>query len=129
MQNPHTIIESEIGPLISHSRSSVYDVMEAYNNGNTAYQISIIYNLSPLQVETALEYISEHRERLSPELSEILQKKAERERYYNTIAAEIQKKINQKPVTPERAVFYAWREKNRHRRSRTNYPQGQSGSN
>lgn len=27
------IIESEIGPMISHSRASVYDVMEAYNEG------------------------------------------------------------------------------------------------
>ena len=106
----YQIIESGIGPLISESRTTVYDVLEAYDEGLSLYDICRTYNLRPLQLETALEYIEEHRERLEPELAEILKKKAERERHYNAIAAEIRKKIAQEPMTPERAAFFTWRE-------------------
>ena len=39
------------------------------------------------------------------------------ERHYNAMAAEIQKKIAQEPMTPKRAAFYALLEKNRQRRA------------
>lgn len=42
-----TIIESEIGPLISESRATVYDVMEAYDEGYSPSEIGRLYNLSP----------------------------------------------------------------------------------
>ena len=113
----YQIIESGIGPLISESRTTVYDVLEAYDEGLSLYDICRTYNLRPLQLETALEYIEKHRERLEPELAEILKKKAERERHYNAIAAEIRKKIAQEPMTPKRAAFYALLEKNRQRRA------------
>jgi hypothetical protein len=53
----YRIIESELGPLLSESRMTVYDVMEAYDSGLDKYQISLYYNLTPLQVQTALDYI------------------------------------------------------------------------
>ena len=111
----YQIIESEIGPLISESRTTVYDVLEAYDEGLSLYDICRTYNLRPLQLETALEYIEEHRERAQSGLAEILKKKAQRERHYNAIAAKIRKKIAQEPMTPERAAFYAWHEKKRQR--------------
>jgi uncharacterized protein (DUF433 family) len=113
----YNIIESGIGPLIDHSRSTVYDVMKAYDEGNNLYEISRLYNLTPLQVETALQYISKHRQKLEPELKEILIKKAEYERYHRAIQAEAWKRIAQLPMTPERAKFYAKREELRRRRA------------
>ena len=106
------IIESDIGPLISESRASVYDVLEAYDEGYSPSDIGRIYNLSPHQVEVALDYIAQHRQRLEPELKEILIQKAERERYYRAQEAEIRK---QRPVimTPQRAALYALLEKSR----------------
>ena len=56
----YSVIESEIGPLISESRATVYDVMEAYDAGLSRYDICWNYNLVPLQLEAALEYISRH---------------------------------------------------------------------
>jgi len=111
------IIESSIGLQIDHSRSSVYDVMEAYDEGYNLYEISRIYNLTPLQAETALGYIAKNRQTLEPELKRLLIKKAERQRYYRAIEAEVRKKIAQRPMTPERAKFYAKREELRRRRA------------
>lgn len=100
------IIETNLGPMISESRASVYDVMEVYDQGVHPADIPKIYNLSPHQVKVALEYIEAHREQLEPELKEILIKKAEREKYHRALIAEVEK---QRPVkmTPERAKLQA----------------------
>ena len=108
------IIESEIGPVISGRGVTVYDVMEAYDEGDNIYTISSTYNISPLQVKAAIEYIEKHRERLEPELKEILIKKAERERYYRARAAEL-KKQRALPMTPKRKALQALIEKSRRR--------------
>ncbi len=109
------IIESNIGPLISASRASVYDVMEAYDEGYSTPEISKIFNLSPHQVEVALDYIAEHRVTLEPKLKEILIKKAEREKYYRALAAEREKERPPK-MTPERIALQALIDKGRRRR-------------
>ncbi|MCE7986247.1 MAG: DUF433 domain-containing protein [Caldilinea sp. CFX5] len=108
------ILETDLGPMISQSRSSVYDVMEAYDEGYTPSEISNIYNLSPFQVKVALAYIDEHRAQLEPELKEILIKKAERERYYRALAAEREKQRSL-PMTPQRAALQALIEESRRR--------------
>ena len=120
----YKILETELGPMISHSRTSVYDVMEMHNKGYDLLSLCTIHNLNPVQVMIALEYIEGHRKTLEPELKELLQKKAEREQYYRVLAAERQK-IPVK-MTPKRAAFYALREKNRRlreerRRNGTNH--------
>ncbi len=110
------IIESNIGPLISESRMTVYDVLEAQNNGDTLYEISMERNLSPMQVQVAFDYIEQHRERLQAELDEILKIAAERKRHYDAIAEEMKQKIAQLPMTPERAKLQELIAKNRTRR-------------
>jgi len=105
------ILETEQGPMISHSRVSVYDVMLAHDEGDDLFTICVVYGLTPVQTQIALEYIEQHREQLAQDLKEILPKKAERERYYRAIAAE-REKIPVK-MTPQRAAFYALLEKNR----------------
>jgi hypothetical protein len=54
----YTIVETDIGPLISESRVSVFDVMDAHEAGDSIHEIGLTFNLSPLQVETALAYIA-----------------------------------------------------------------------
>ena len=109
------IIESDIGPMISESRASVYDVMDAYDEGYNSSQIGDIYNLSPYQVEVALDYINEHRVKLEPELKEIKIRLAERERYYRALAAERERQIPS-VMTPERKELKALIEKSRRER-------------
>lgn len=114
MANPdYQILETELGPMISRSRTSVYDVMEMQNKGYDLLSLCTIHNLNPVQVMIALEYIEQHRKTLEPELKELLKKRAEREQYYRLLAAERQKMIAQKPMTPKRAAFYVQRERNR----------------
>lgn len=109
----YRIIETDLGPMIHNTRVSVYDVMLAHDEGQDLFHICVNYNLKPVQVQITLEYIEEHRAQLAKDLKEILPKKAERERYYRALEAEIREKINELPMTPERAAFYALREKNR----------------
>jgi uncharacterized protein (DUF433 family) len=98
------IIESDIGPMISQSRVSVYDVMEAYDEGYGPSEIGDIYNLSSHQVDVALAYIHENRARLAPELQRLLVKKAENEAYHRALVAEREKQFV-KEMTPERIRF------------------------
>ncbi|MCE7985406.1 MAG: hypothetical protein DYG89_29885 [Caldilinea sp. CFX5] len=110
----YQVIETEIGPMISDSRTSIYDVLLSQQEGDDFFAICVIHNLKPLQVQVALEYIEEHRAELEAELPELLAKKAENERYHRAIAAEREKLIGELPMTPKRAAFYALREKHRH---------------
>jgi len=114
-RNVIKIIESDSGPMISESRASVYDVLDAYAEGYNPSQIGAIYNLSPYQVEVALDYIKEHRARLEPELQEIKLRLAERERYYRALAAEREREIPS-IMTPERQALKALLEKSRRER-------------
>lgn len=109
------IIESNSGPLISQSRASVYDVMEANDEGYNPSDIGNIYNLSPHQVDVALAYISQHRSKLEPELKRIQTQMAEREAYHRAIVAE-QESQWIREMTPERAKFNALLERSRRSR-------------
>lgn len=97
----YTIIETDSGPMISHSRTSVYDVLELYRDGDSVYEICGVYNLKPLQVELAIDYINKNRAVLDTELDVILIEKAERERYYRQLEAERREAARKKPRTPE----------------------------
>ena len=110
------IIESDMGPMINHSRVSVYDVMEAYAAGHSIYEIYQIYNLSSSQIEAALAYIAQHRARLEPELKEIKIKMAEREKYYRALAAEREQQIPSE-MTPRHIQLKALLAKSRHERN------------
>jgi len=101
----YKIIETEIGPLISESRSTVYDVLEARNKGKTLYEISMDSDLTPLQVQIAFDYIEKHHDALQTTLAEIIEKAEERKKHYIAIAEE-RKKISV-PMTPKRIEFYA----------------------
>lgn len=98
------IIETDSGPMISESRASVYDVLDAYNEGYNPSQIGDIYNLSPYQVDVALAYIRENRAWLEPELQRLLVKKAENEAYHRALVAEREKQFVRE-MTPERIKF------------------------
>ncbi|MBK6432602.1 MAG: hypothetical protein WAW03_07925 [Anaerolineae bacterium] len=107
----YTIIETDLGPLISESRVSVFDVMDAYDAGDSVYEIDLTFNLSPLQVETALDYIAEHRAALEPQLAEVKRQLADREAFYRRQAAEIALRIAALPMTPQREALLALRER------------------
>lgn len=111
----NSIVESDMGPMINHSRVSVYDVMEAHDAGYSIYEIYQTYNLSSSQIEAALAYIKQHREKLEPELKRIKIKLAEREQYYRALAAEREQQIPSE-MTPRRVQLKALLEKSRRER-------------
>ena len=110
----YEILETDIGPVVSQSRTTIYDILLSQQEGDDFFALCVIHNLKPLQVQVALEYIEENREKLEAALPALLAKKAENERYHRAIAAEREKLIPTLPMTAKRAAFYALREKNRH---------------
>ena len=107
----YTIVETDVGPLISESRVSVFDVMDAHDAGDSIYEIGLTFNLSPLQVETALAYVLQHRAELEPQLADIRQQLAEREAFYRRQAAQIDQYIAASPMTSQRAALHVLRER------------------
>lgn len=107
----YRIVESDIGPLISESRASVFDVMDAQDAGDSIYEIGLTFNLSPLQVETALAYIAQHRAELEPQLAQIKQQLAEREAFYRRQAEQIDRIVAALPLNPQRAALLVLRER------------------
>lgn len=107
----YAIIETDMGPLISDSRVSVFDVLEAHDAGDSKYQIGLTFNLSPLQVETALAYIAQHRADLEPQLAQIRQQLAEREAFYRRQAADVDARVAALPMTSQRAALHVLRER------------------
>lgn len=110
----YSVVETEIGPMVGESRTSVYDVLLSLQEGKGFYALCMIHNLKPAQVHATLDYIALHREQLEAELPELLAKKAKNERCHRAIAEEREKLIAQLPMTPKRKAFYALRERNRH---------------
>jgi hypothetical protein len=110
----YAIIETDFGPIVSDSRTSIYDILLSQQEGDDFFAICVIHNLKPLQVEIALDYIEKNRARLEAQLPALLANKAEKERYYRAVAAEREKQVHALPMTPKRAAFYALREKNQH---------------
>ena len=110
----YKIIETDMGPLISESRVSVFDVMEAHDAGDSKYEIGLTFNLSPMQVDTALAFIAQHRTELEPQLAQIKQQLVEREAFYRRQAAEIDAYIAALPMTSQRAALHVLRERSEH---------------
>ena len=113
----YQVVETEIGPMVGESRTSIYDVLLSLKEGEDFFALCVIHNLKPVQVHAALEYIELHREQLEAKLPELLAKKAENERYHRTVAAEREKRIAQLPMTPKRKALLALRQKNNHLQS------------
>ncbi len=113
LRSRYQILETDSGLQISESRVMLFDVMEAYDAGDSIYQISQTFNLSPLQVQIAVDYIETHRAALEPEFANAIQLRTEREEYYRKLAEQRWGKIAQLPMTPQRTAVYALLDKYR----------------
>lgn len=120
----YVIVETDLGPLISESRVSAFDVMDAHENGDSLYDICATFNLTPLQVETALTYIEHHRADLEVQLNEIRQSHAAREQFYRSQASEVSRRVAAKSLTPARVAVMALRD-----RSPIDYTEHSEGAN
>jgi len=109
---PYYIYEGDSGLQISESRVLLFDVMQYYDAGKSIYQLCEIFNLTPLQVKTAIAYIDKHRATLEPKLAKAIEYRKEREAYHRKLVAE-HLAPPPSPMTPERAAMYALLEKHR----------------
>jgi uncharacterized protein (DUF433 family) len=113
LRNRYQILETDSGLQISESRVMLFDVMESHDAGDSIYQIAQTFNLTPLQVQTAVEYIEAHRIALEPEFAKAIQLRQEREAYYRKQNEAVWERIAKAPMTPQRAAVYALLDKYR----------------
>jgi uncharacterized protein (DUF433 family) len=113
LRNRYQILETDSGLQISESRVMLFDVMEAHDAGDSIYQIAQTFNLTPLQVQIAVDYIEAHRAALEPKFAKAVQARNEREAYYRKLNEAVWQRIAQAPMTPERAAVYALLDKYR----------------
>lgn len=102
LKTRYTILETDSGPMISESRISVYDILEAEEKGMGFYEICMALELFPIQVEVAQAYLNDHRDTLTAELRDIQAIKREREAFYRAKQAEIFAKLEALPPDPIR---------------------------
>lgn len=102
LERRYTILETDSGPMISESRISVYDILEAEEKGLGFYEICMALELFPIQVEVAQTYLNAHRETLTAELRHIQAIKREREAFYRAKQAEIFARLEALPPNPVR---------------------------
>lgn len=113
LRTRYQILETDIGLQISESRVMLFDVMEMRNRGDSIYEIAQTFNLTPLQVAIAVEYIETHRPTLEPEFAKAIRLREEREAYYRKQNEAVWERIRNAPMTPERAAIYALLDKYR----------------
>jgi uncharacterized protein (DUF433 family) len=113
LRNRYQILETDSGLQISESRVMLFDVMEMVDRGASIYEIAQTFNLTPLQVAIAVEYIETHRTALAPEFAKAIRSRQEREAYYRKQNEAVWEKIRNAPMTPQRAAVYALLEKYR----------------
>lgn len=113
LHDRYQIFEGDNGLQISESRVLLFDVMEAHDEGDSIYEISRTFNLTPLQAQTAVDYIEQHRAALEPRFAKAIQRREERRMYYEKQLEEHLKNRSPLPMTPERAALYALLDKYR----------------
>lgn len=113
LRHRYQILETDSGLQISESRVMLFDVMEMVDRGDSIYDIARTFNLTPLQVAIAVEYIETHRDALEPEFAKAIRLRQEREAYYRKQNEAVWEKIRNAPMTPQRAAVYALLDKYR----------------
>ena len=84
-----TIINRGRGPEIAGTRITVYDVMDYLKHGWHRDRIAALFRLSSRDIQAAIDYIDQHRERIEADYQAIL----ERHRNYR-YPAEVQAKVD-----------------------------------
>lgn len=111
LEDRYKIVDDDRGPLISESRVTVFDVLAAQQNGAGLYEVCMVFNLTPLQVQTAFDYIEAHRQALETELIGIQERQRAIEQSYRAQAASIERTIIAQPPTPQRSALQVLRER------------------
>jgi uncharacterized protein (DUF433 family) len=94
------IIRTERGLTISGTRTSLYDVMDFLKAQYPPKLIRDRFNLSDVQIETALSYIEANKAQVEAEYQEVLQNREEIRQYWEERNREHFARIAQVPRKP-----------------------------
>ncbi|NES22523.1 MAG: DUF433 domain-containing protein [Symploca sp. SIO3E6] len=94
------IIQTERGLTIAGTRITLYDVMDYVTAQYPPQFIRALLNLTEEQINTALDYIKNHREHIEREYQIVLKESEELQQYYEERNREIIAKIRAQPPKP-----------------------------
>ena len=104
---PSNVIDrNEAGLFITGTRISLYDVMDFEIAQYPAKFIANMLNLSPEQVQAALEYIGTHRTEVESEYQSILTEASELQAYWQEQNRELNERVAALPAPTGQEV--AW---------------------
>jgi uncharacterized protein (DUF433 family) len=102
-----TIIRTERGLTIAGTRTSLYDVMDFLKAHYPPKLIRDTFNLTDIQINSALSYIEANPGEVEAEYQEVLQTREEIHQYWEERNRDRFAKISEAPRKPEQAAFWA----------------------
>jgi len=94
------IIQTERGLTIAGTRITLYDVMDYVTAQYPRQFIRALLNLTEEQIDTALDYIKNHREHIEQEYQIVLKESEELQQYYEERNRELIARIRAQPPKP-----------------------------
>jgi uncharacterized protein (DUF433 family) len=116
LQQQSAIIRTERGLTISGTRTSLYDVMDFLKVQYPPKLIRDKFNLSDVQIETALSYIEANKAQVEAEYQEVLQNREEIRQYWEERNREHFARIAQMPRKPGQEKLWTKLEEQKARR-------------
>ena len=102
-----TIIRTERGLTIGGTRISLYDVIDFLRADYSPKLIRDTFNLTDLQIDTALSYIESNQAQVESEYQEVLQTREEIRQYWEERNHDRLARIVAMPHKPGQEVFWA----------------------
>ena len=94
------IIQTERGLTIVGTRITLYDVMDYLTAQYPPQFIRALFNLTEAQIDAALNYIQEHRDRVEQEYQTVLKEAEELRQYYEERNRDLIAKIRDREPKP-----------------------------
>ncbi|MGK7924921.1 MAG: DUF433 domain-containing protein [Spirulina sp.] len=99
------IIQTERGLTIAGTRITLYDVMDYVTAQYPPQFIRALFNLTEEQINVALKYIKEHRDRVETEYQIVLKEAEELRQYYEDKNRDLIAKIRNREPKPGTEVI------------------------
>ena len=106
-QPPTIIRRSDMGLAIAGTRITLYTIMDYLRGGYSHEDIGFWLNLTPEQVQAAIEYIETHRSEVEAEYDEVVREAEERRIFWEAQLREHLATHPRPQPSPEKAALYA----------------------
>lgn len=101
------IVRTERGLTLAGTRITLYDILGYLHAAWPTSLIQHWLNITPMQLQAALDYIATHREPLESEYQTILEHAASNRKYWEKRTLEVRKRVANSPIDPRQEELQA----------------------